>query len=41
MSIKLENISYQYRDSSRRKALSNVSLEIKPGEFIGIAGHTG
>lgn len=41
MSIKLENISYQYRDSSRRKALSNVSLEIKPGEFIGIVGHTG
>ena len=41
MSIKLENISYQYRDSSRRKAVSNVSLEIKPGEFIGIAGHTG
>ena len=40
MSIKLENISYQYRDSSRRKALSNVSLEIKPGEFIGIVGHT-
>lgn len=41
MSIKLENISYQYRDSNRRKALSNVSLEIKPGEFIGIVGHTG
>lgn len=41
MSIKLENISYQYRDSSRRKALFNVSLEIKPGEFIGIVGHTG
>ncbi|MDO4943208.1 MAG: energy-coupling factor transporter ATPase [Lachnospiraceae bacterium] len=41
MSIKLENVSYQYRDSKRRPALSHVSLEIKKGEFIGIAGHTG
>jgi energy-coupling factor transport system ATP-binding protein len=41
MSIKLENVSYQYKDSSRRKALSEVNLEISPGEFIGIAGHTG
>lgn len=41
MSIKLENVSYQYKDSSRRKALSEINLEISPGEFIGIAGHTG
>jgi len=41
MSIKLENVSYQYRDSKRRPALSHVTLEIKKGEFIGIAGHTG
>jgi energy-coupling factor transport system ATP-binding protein len=41
MSIKLEKITYQYRDSDAKKALSNVSLEIHKGEFIGIAGHTG
>ena len=41
MSIKLENVSYQYKDSKRRPALNHVSLEIGKGEFIGIAGHTG
>ncbi|MEE1313246.1 MAG: energy-coupling factor transporter ATPase [Lachnospiraceae bacterium] len=41
MSIKLENVSYKYRDSSRRNALFHVNLEINRGEFIGIAGHTG
>ena len=41
MSIRLENVSYQYRDEREKRALSNVSLEIGPGEFVGIAGHTG
>ena len=41
MSIRLENVTFKYKDSSRRNALQDVSLTIKPGEFIGIAGHTG
>ncbi len=41
--IKLENVSYTYMQggSFEKKALDNVSLEIKSGEFIGIIGHTG
>lgn len=41
--IELKNISYSYSDSGSDSsaALKNVSLSIKKGEFIGIAGHTG
>lgn len=41
--IKLENISYIYMQGGpfEKKALDNISLEIKKGEFIGIIGHTG
>ncbi len=41
--IELKNISYSYSANSSENAvaLSNVSLKINKGEFIGIAGHTG
>ncbi len=43
MSIRLEHVDYIYEDNSNQKnyALKDVNLEINPGEFIGIAGHTG
>lgn len=41
--IKLENVSYVYMEGGHfeKTALSNVSLEINDGEFIGLIGHTG
>ena len=40
--IKLENVSYTYMKGGpfEKKALDNVSLEVRPGEFIGVIGHT-
>ena len=41
--IKLENVSYTYMSSGpfEKKALDGISLQIDPGEFVGIIGHTG
>lgn len=41
--LKLENVSYTYMKGGpfEKKALDNVSLEVRPGEFIGVIGHTG
>ncbi|AOY75073.1 energy-coupling factor transporter ATPase [Clostridium formicaceticum] len=43
MSIKIENLTYIYNPKSpfETKALDDVNLEIKSGEFIGLIGHTG
>lgn len=43
MSIKIENLTYVYNPASpfETKALDNVNVEIKSGEFIGLIGHTG
>lgn len=43
MSIKLENVNYIYGagTSTETKALKNINLEIKKGEFVAIIGHTG
>ena len=43
MSICVENVSYIYGKGPpfEKAALSNVSLTIEKGEFIGIIGHTG
>lgn len=41
--IELKNISYSYSANNNENsvALSDVSIKINKGEFIGIAGHTG
>ncbi|MEQ8167431.1 MAG: energy-coupling factor transporter ATPase [Candidatus Eremiobacterota bacterium] len=43
MSIKIENLYYTYLKDTpfQVEALSGINLEIKKGEFIGLAGHTG
>ncbi len=43
MGIKIEHLDYIYMQGSpfERKALDDVNLEIKDGEFIGLIGHTG
>lgn len=43
MSLVLENVTYRYSQGTAYeiKALSDVSLTIEDGEFIGIIGHTG
>ncbi|KAF2155055.1 ABC transporter [Myriangium duriaei CBS 260.36] len=40
-SVSLRDVSVVYRGKTDHKALENVSLEIKPGEKIGICGRTG
>ncbi len=43
MAIKIENLDYVYMQGSpfEKKALDNVNIEIKDGEFVGLIGHTG
>ena len=42
MSIKLENICYEYQSGSRTiQALKNINLEILDNQFVGLIGHTG
>ena len=43
MSIKIENLTHVYMPKSpfEKKALDNVNLDIKDGEFIALIGHTG
>ncbi len=40
-SIKFENVSFKYKDDAANYALSDINLEIKSGETIGILGSTG
>lgn len=43
MSIKIENLTHVYMPNGpfEKKALDNVNLDIKDGEFIALIGHTG
>jgi len=43
MSIKIENLTYVYMPKTpfEKKAIDNVSIEIKQGEFVALIGHTG
>ena len=43
MSIRLENVNYIYSPDSafRKQALTDVNLEIRDDQFIGLIGHTG
>ena len=43
MSIKIENLTFIYNENTpfESRALDNINLEIKDGEFVGLIGHTG
>lgn len=43
MSIKIENLTHVYMPNGpfEKKALDNINLDIKDGEFIALIGHTG
>ena len=43
MSIKIENLTHIYMPNGpfEKKALDNINLDIKDGEFIALIGHTG
>src|SRR3712207_2910102 len=43
MSIKIENLTHIYMKGTpfEKKAIDNVNLEIKDGEFVALIGHTG
>ena len=43
MIIEIENLNYIYNPNTpfEKKALDNINLDIKEGDFIGLIGHTG
>lgn len=43
MTIKIENLTFIYNENTpfESRALDNINLEIKEGEFVGLIGHTG
>ena len=39
--VAFSNVSFKYRKDSDREALSNININIKSGQFVGILGSTG
>lgn len=39
--IEFKNVSFKYKETAKRFALSNINLKIKNGQMIGIVGGTG
>ena len=39
--IEFKNVSFKYKETAERCALSNINLKIKSGQFVGILGSTG
>ena len=39
--ITFNNVSFKYKESAERYALTNIDLKIKSGQFVGILGSTG
>ena len=40
-SIRFENVSYRYSETSEKHCLNNISVDIKSGETVGVIGGTG
>lgn len=40
-SISFKNVSFKYNENAEKDTLSNLSVDIKSGEFVGIIGSTG
>lgn len=39
--VTFENVNFKYKETAAKNALSNINLDIKSGQFIGILGSTG
>ena len=39
--ISIKNIHFHYHDNDKREALSDVSIDVYPGEWLAIIGHNG
>ena len=39
--VSFKNVSFKYKETAERCALTNINLEIKSGQFVGILGSTG
>lgn len=39
--IRIQNLSFAYKDEPEKKILENLSLEVESGEFVCILGQSG